>query len=112
MKTQLKTLSYAVLVAAVAGAFMLGSAGTSEAAKKKAAAKPAPAQQTEVMCLGAQKPVCGTKGGMKFTYANSCFAAKDGAKVSSNKACAGAKGGKAKMAKASKPAKKSSKKKM
>lgn len=113
MKTQLKNVSYAVLVAAVAGAFMLASAGSSEAAKKKAAAKPAAAPQSNVVCLGAGQPVCGTKGGQKFTYANSCYAANDGAKVSSSKACAGAKSGGKKMAKAAaKPAKKPAKKKM
>jgi hypothetical protein len=57
--------------------------------------------------------VCGQRGGMKFTYANSCSAEKDGAKVVSNKACAmkaAKKGGKAK--KAMKSGKKKAAKKM
>jgi hypothetical protein len=35
--------------------------------------------------------VCGTKGGMKFTYFNACYASKDGAKVSSQGDCKPAK---------------------
>ena len=43
---------------------------------------------------------------MKFTYANSCFAAKDGAKVVSQGACPKAKPHKKAKKKAAKPAKK------
>ena len=35
----------------------------------------------------ASGPVCGAKGGLKFTYKNACYVAKDGAKVVSDKAC-------------------------
>ncbi|MBI3705635.1 MAG: hypothetical protein HY244_17715 [Rhizobiales bacterium] len=61
-------------------------------------------------CTMEYKPVCAVKGGMKFTYSNACFAAKDGAKVVSQGPCKAAKamkaGGKKKMApkKAAKPA--------
>jgi hypothetical protein len=55
-----------------------------------------------VVCFEPEKRVCAVKGGMKFTYANACYAAKDGAKVVSQKACP--------AAKAAKPAKKSAKK--
>jgi hypothetical protein len=54
---------------------------------------------------GSDKPVCGTRGGMKFTYASACYAAKDGAKVTSSKACP------AKAANMAKPAKKKAMKK-
>ncbi|MGC1466126.1 MAG: hypothetical protein WA792_10375 [Pseudolabrys sp.] len=103
MKTQLQKTGYAVLVAAVSAAFMLAAASSSEAAKKKAAAVPAAGTMEPLSCLTSGTPVCGVKGGIKFTYANSCYAQRDGAKVSSSKACSGGK----KMAKASKkPAKK------
>ena len=62
--------------------FVLGTSGASEAKGKKKAAAPVPA-----ICWGTQKPVCAVKGGLKFTYASACYAAKDGAKVTSNKAC-------------------------
>ena len=63
-------------------------------------------------CFMIAAPVCGAKGGMKFTYANSCFAAKDGAKVVSQGACPPAKAHKKdkKAKKAAKPAKKMEKK--
>ena len=65
-------------------------------------------------CWEIQKPVCGARGGMKFTYANACYAEKDGASVVSHGACPAKKAmkhhnkdGKKKMAK---PAKKEKKK--
>ena len=79
-----------------------GTAGSSEAAKKKAAAAPPP---PPVFCFEPEKRVCAVKGGMKFTYANACLAAKDGAKVVSQKACpvkAAKKAGKKKAKKAAK----------
>ncbi|HET7850922.1 MAG TPA: hypothetical protein VFL51_17885 [Pseudolabrys sp.] len=91
MKTQLRKTGYALAVAAVSAAFMLAAAGTSEAAKKKAAAKPAAAPVQEIVCFNAGGPVCASKGGMKFTYANSCYAAKDGAKIGASGACKGTK---------------------
>jgi hypothetical protein len=104
---KLKTFGYAAVIAVAAVALTIGSATTSEAkGKKKAAAAPAPVMATCWTTPAA--PVCGARGKMKFTYINSCYAAKDGAKVVSQNACAtkAAKKGKKKMAK------KSSKKKM
>ena len=100
---KLKNIGYAVFVAATAAAFVIGSGGPSEAKhKKKMEAAPPPGP-----CFVAEKRVCAVKGGMKFTYASACIAAKDGAKVVSQKACpvkAAKKAGKKKAAK--KPAKK------
>jgi hypothetical protein len=81
---KLKNLGYAALMIVSATAFVLGTAGSSEAAKKKAAAAPPPPPGP---CFTAEKPVCATRGGMKFTYASACIAVKDGAKVVSDKAC-------------------------
>ncbi len=99
---QLRKLGYAALVAAGA-AFAFG-------AVPMAKAEPLPG----TCLLASGSAVCGAKGGMKFTYANSCYASKDGAKVVAQKACppakaakrGGKKGGKKEMAKAKKPAKK------
>ena len=79
-----KTIAYAALIAAASAAFVIGSGGSSEAKgkKKMAAAPPEPGP-----CFIMGGPVCGAKGGMKFTYANSCYAAKDGASVVSKGAC-------------------------
>ena len=116
---KLKNIGYVAIIAATAAAFVIGSAATGEAKgkKKMAAAAPPP-----VFCVpgNGDKPVCAIKGGMKYTYADACFAAHDGAKVISNKACPTAKAShkastkKAKPAKAdksAKPAKKDAKKK-
>lgn len=104
---KLRSLGYAAVIAATAAAFVIGSVNVGEAkGKKKAAAAPPP----PVVCFEAEKRVCAVKGGMKFTYASACIAAKDGAKVVSQKACpvkAAKKGGKKKAKKAAKkPAKK------
>jgi hypothetical protein len=78
-----KTASIA-LVAAVAAAFMFASVGVSEAkGKKKKMAAPAKSP----ICMQASAPVCATRGGMKFTYANACFAANDGATKIKASAC-------------------------
>jgi hypothetical protein len=80
---KLRYLAYAAFIAGAAGAFALGSSGPSEAkAKKMMAPPPHPGP-----CLEAYAPVCGVKGGMKFTYGNSCYAGKDGASIVANKAC-------------------------
>ena len=90
---KIKNLAYATFVAAAAIAFVIGSAVPSEAAKKKkAAAAPAPPPPT--CFVTAPGPVCATKGGQKFNYFNSCYAAKDGA--------TSAKAGECKVAKAKK----------
>ena len=98
---KLRNVGYAVAIAATAVMFVLGSAVPSEAAKKKkAAAKP----PMSPMCTLQSAPVCGVRGGKKFTYTNTCFANNDGASVVSNKACpapkAAKKGGKKKSKKA------------
>jgi hypothetical protein len=106
----LKNLGYAALLTFATAGLVLGTAGSSEAAKKKAAAAPPP--PPPVFCFVPDKQVCAVKGGMKFTYSNACVAAKDGAKVVSDKACpvkAAAKDGKKKGGK--KAAKKPTKKK-
>lgn len=93
---KISKLGYAAAVAVATVALVIGSAIPSEAkAKKKAAAAPAP---TPIFCFGQYKPVCAVKGGMKFTYANACYAVKDGAKVSKPGECKPAKAKKAKKA--------------
>jgi hypothetical protein len=110
---KLKNIGYAVVIAATAVAFVIGSAIPSDAKAKKKKAEAAP---TPLSCLlTADKPVCGSRGGMSFTYANSCYAAKDGAKVTAWKACSAKKAMKAHKKggkkKATKPAKKKAMKK-
>ncbi len=100
---KLRTIGYALLIAVTAVAFAMGSASTGEAkGKKRAAAAPPP---PPAWCpFTAAQPVCAVKGKQKFTYNDACFAAKDGATVVSNKACAvkAAKKGKSKKAKKAK----------
>ena len=99
---KLRNIGYAIVVAVAAGALVLTTAGSSEAkGKKKMAAAPTPTP----VCITPYAPVCATKGGSKYTYANSCLAGNDGATVVSDKACpapkaakAGKKGGKKKKA--------------
>jgi len=95
----LKTITHAAFIAVAAGAFVVGLTGASEAKAKKAAPPP----PNPGPCFEISAPVCGLKGGMRFTYANACFAAKDGAKVVSQGACKPAKAHK-KAKKAAKPA--------
>ena len=106
---KLKTFGYALLVAVAAVALAIGSASTGEAKGKKKMA--APPSHPEI-CVAQWQPVCGQRGGMKFTYANSCSAEKDGAKVVSNKACAMKAAKKGKSKKAMKAGKKKATKKM
>lgn len=101
-----KTIVYAAFIAAAAGAFAIGASSPSEAKAKKAVAPP----PNPGPCFEISAPVCGVKGGMKFNYANACFAAKDGAKVVSHGACPTAKAHKHKKAKAAKSEKKPAKK--
>jgi hypothetical protein len=83
----IRNVAYTALVGAAAVAFIIGSAVPSEAAKKKKAAAAAPAPQ-QASCLGSPPgPVCATKGGLKFTYNNACFAQKDGATSAKAGAC-------------------------
>jgi hypothetical protein len=104
---KLKNIGHAALIAVTAVAFVIGSAVPGDAKGKKKKAEAAPKTGVCIMVPG---PVCATKGGMKFTYANSCYASYDGAKVVSNKACPAPKAKKAKKA-SKKKAKKADKKK-
>jgi hypothetical protein len=102
---KLKNIGYVAFIAATAAAFVIGSGGASQAkAKKKMEPAPPP-----VVCFEPEKRVCAVKGGMKFTYINACTAAKDGAKVVSQKACPAPTAKKAEKAKAKKPDKKAKK---
>jgi hypothetical protein len=84
----IRNVAYTALLGIAAVAFIIGSAVPSEAAKKKKAAAAAPAPAPQQQCLGsAPGPVCATKGGLKFTYNNACFAAQDGAKSAKAGAC-------------------------
>ena len=74
---KLRTIGYAAVVAMTAAAFVIGSAVPSDARAKKKKAEAAPPPPVCFIATGSA--VCATKGGMKFTYANSCYAAKDGA---------------------------------
>jgi len=96
----LKRLVYTTFVAAAAVAFVIGSAVPSEAAKKKKAAA-APEPQPVACVIAPAAPVCATKGGQKFTYANGCYARQDGASGAKAGACK-AGNAKASMKKASK----------
>ena len=102
----LKRIGYGVAVAAMTVAFALASATPSEAAKKKKKEAAKPAVPYQSCLLMPETKVCGTKGGLKFTYANACYASRDGAKVVSQKACPAPK-----AKKAPKTAKKAAKKK-
>jgi hypothetical protein len=102
-----RNLGYAAFIGAAAAAFAIGSGGPSEAKTKKMMA-PAP---HPAPCFAPYKPVCAVKGGMKFTYADFCFAAKDGASIVSEKACPTKKAKKGGMKKTAKPMKKKAMKK-
>jgi hypothetical protein len=82
---QFKTIAYTLLIAGTAAVV---ATSPSFAAKKKAKSY---AEDSTPVCLQPQKAVCGMKGTQKFTYASACFALKDGAKIVSDNACAGAK---------------------
>ncbi len=94
----MKKFVTAASVAAIAAAVLVFSAGVSEAKGKKKEAAPAKSP----ICMQNYAPVCATKGGMKFTYANACFAANDGATKIKAGACKTSKPKKAKKAKAKK----------
>lgn len=104
---KLRNIGYAAVVAVSAAAFVVGSVSVGEAKGKKKAAAPKP----QVSCLTtAPSAVCATRGKMKFTYLNACYAGNDGATVVANKACPAPKAMKAGKAKAKKAAKKPMKK--
>jgi len=95
----IKKLAYGTFVAAATIAFVIGSAVPSEAAKKKKAAAAPPASPQATCLMNPPGQVCATKGGMKFTYFNACYAMKDGAKSATAGACKVAKSGGKKKAK-------------
>ena len=80
----LRKIAAHAAMAALAAAFMLGTTGLSEAAKKKGAPK-APAAKE--WCKWDYAPVCGTVGGKKQTFGNACFAKEAGAKKIKKGAC-------------------------
>jgi hypothetical protein len=96
---KIRNVGYAVVVAATAAAFILGSVGAGEAKGKKKHAAPvaAAASTPSNICVMPYGPVCAMKGkdGLKFTYANACYAKAEGAKIVSQKACPPAKAMKA-----------------
>lgn len=94
----LQKIGFVALTTVAAAAFVLGTTGTSDAAKRKAKAA-----ATSPTCWMSSGPVCATKGGKRFTYVSACYAANDGAMGASKGACKVSKGGKKKMA-AKKPA--------
>jgi len=99
-----KKLGLVTLTAAAAVLFVLGTTGASDAkGKKKAAPKTSP------WCMSEPAPVCGVRGGQRFTYTNACYAGNDGATVVGKGACK--KGGGKKMAAKKPAAKKTDKKK-
>jgi hypothetical protein len=77
-----KRLAFAALIAFSAVALALAAPTTGQAKAKKKMAEAMP-----IICPLTSKPVCAVFGGQRFTYANSCFAAKNGAKVIRNRAC-------------------------
>jgi hypothetical protein len=106
---KLKSIGFATFIAAAAAVLVIGSAGPGQAKQKKAA-EAAPAQP---FCWpGHGGPVCGEKSGAMFTYANSCYAEKDSAKVTSPKACPAMKAHKMHAKKMGKPMKMKMKKEM
>ena len=79
----LRNIAAHAAMAALAAAFMLGTTGSSEAAKKKTAPKPA----APVVCPWVWAPVCGTVGGHRHTFSNARFAKQAGAKKITKGAC-------------------------
>lgn len=106
---KLRNFGYAAVLAVTAAAFVIGSAMPSDAKAKKKKAEAAP-PSTVACFITASSPVCATKGGMKFTYKNACYAARDGASSVQPGPCKVAKAKKAGKKAAKKPAKKKMKK--
>jgi hypothetical protein len=78
-----KRLGYAALIAFGTAAFVVGSTAIGQAKAMKKMAPPPPM----AFCMTISKPVCAALHGQTFTYANSCYAAKDGAKIVHQGAC-------------------------
>jgi hypothetical protein len=72
---------YAAAIAAAVSAFFVFGWASPISAKGKAEAGPDP-----FPCWN-DAPVCGSRSGHRFTYANACSARRDGAKVVSHRAC-------------------------
>jgi hypothetical protein len=83
----IRILGYPAVVALAAAAFVVGSVDIGEAKGKKKATAPVPAPMGPCMALDSPTKYCAVKGGMKFTYVNSCQAKIEGAKIISKKAC-------------------------
>ena len=80
----LRKIAAHAAMAALATAFLFGTTGLSEAAKKKAAPK---APSKAEWCNFEYKPVCGVMGGKKVTFSNACWAKREGAKKIKPGAC-------------------------
>jgi len=72
---------YAAAIAAAVSTISIFGWASSTSAKGKAVAGPDP-----FPCWN-DAPVCGSRSGHRFTYANACSARRDGAKVVSHRAC-------------------------
>jgi len=89
---KLRYLAYAGILTATAVA--IASPTPSSAKAKKAEMEPAP-----LACwFLPESQVCGSRGSVKTTYYNSCYAEKDGAKIASHGDCKAGKMAKKKMA--------------
>jgi len=84
----LRKVGYAAIITVTAVAFAIGSAATADAKGKKKAAEAAPPPIMPACQLMPDKQVCGSRGGLSFSYKNACYAQRDGAKVVADKACA------------------------
>ena len=92
----LKAIGIGASIAVAALAIGWSSAGI---AKAKKMAEPPP-----VVCPADWQPVCGEKSGVRTTYANSCWAGKDGSKVVAKGECKAMKPHKKAAKKMAKPA--------
>ncbi len=91
-----KKVGLVALTVSAAALFVLGTTGASDAKGKKKSPEMSP------VCMTDGPAVCGSRGGQRFTYANSCYAGNDGAMVVGKGVCK--KGGGMKKAAAKKPA--------
>src|SRR5476649_1023435 len=71
---KLRNVGYAVVVAATAVAFVIGSASVGEAKGKKKAAAAAPAPMGICIEADSATKYCAVKMGVKLTYVNKCTA--------------------------------------
>ena len=79
---RLKDCASATLIAATALVFVLGSAASTDAKMRTKMLRPPPPPPRPVFCPMIYMPVCAiNKDGRRQTYANSCWAAYEGARV-------------------------------